>query len=116
LLIRLSIVPLVVFCLRPDPHRGRAHRISFENKVSVASGGAMSELNVTSAVTLIDGGYQIEAAFSIPGLQAGKFLGFDLQVNDGQNGTRIAVHTWQDETGDSWRDTRNWGMAALQGD
>ncbi len=33
----------------------------------------------------------------------------DLQVNDAANGGRTAVHTWQDETSESYRDTRNWG-------
>jgi hypothetical protein len=37
----------------------------------------------------------------------------DLQVNDTPNGGRTAVHTWQDETGESYRDIRNWGMANL---
>jgi len=37
----------------------------------------------------------------------------DLQVNDAPNGGRTAVHTWQDETGESYRYIRNWGMANL---
>ena len=95
--------------------RDGQYRISFENKVSVAGGPTISENNVESVATQIDGGYRIEAAIEVEGLAKGKFLGFELQVNDGQNGGRIAAHTWQDETGDSWRDTRNWGMAALRG-
>jgi len=89
------------------------YRISFENTVTVVRGSDTSLDGVESATTLIDGGYRIEAAIGIPNLRNGSFIGFDLQVNDAAGGTRTAVHTWQDETGDSWRDTRNWGIAAL---
>lgn len=89
------------------------YRINFENTVTVVRGTDTSPDTVTSATTLIDGGYRVEVAIAVEGLRTGAFIGFDLQVNDAANGARSSVHTWQDETGDSYRDTRNWGMAAL---
>jgi endo-1,4-beta-xylanase len=91
------------------------YRIGFDNAISVAGGAEVSKADVQSVATAIDGGYRIEAAIAVSGLAAGRFLGFDLQVNDASGGARVAVHTWQDETGDSYRDTRNWGMATLTG-
>ncbi|HEY8473179.1 MAG TPA: endo-1,4-beta-xylanase [Natronosporangium sp.] len=91
------------------------YRINYLNHQSISGDPAVIGDNLTSAAAVVDGGYVIEAAVAIEGGVAGPgaFVGLELQVNDATDGTRTAVHTWHDPTGQSFQDTSRWGVARL---
>ena len=67
--------------------------------------------------TLVPGGYLVEAAIALDAIEArpGTLLGFDVQVNDDGlgDGVRSGVVTWNDPTGESWRNTSRFGVLRL---
>lgn len=90
------------------------YRVNFANVVSVGANGPDAG-EITSATAVTDNGYRVEVAialaseFAAPGVEQG----LELQVNDGAEGARTAVHTWYDPTGQSWNTNANWGIAEL---
>src|SRR5690606_7165649 len=89
------------------------YRISFENHQTI--NGALDVIGdaLTSEAKVVDGGYVIEATVELIGMepQPGSYIGLELQVNDGTDGRRTAVHTWHGPTGQSFQDTSRWGVA-----
>ena len=89
------------------------YRINFENHQSVSGDLSVIGEALTSATAVTDGGYIIEAAIAVDGFADGDIIGLDIQINDGTDGGRTAVHTWHDPTGQSFQDTKRWGVARL---
>jgi endo-1,4-beta-xylanase len=92
------------------------YRINFKNVKTV--GGHASQDNFTSAAKLADGvGYVIEAAIKLDTItpQAGSVIGFDLQVNNDEDGsgTRDSVVNWADASGQSYQNTAGFGILEL---
>ena len=90
------------------------YRISYTNAQSLGGEPALLG-NLTSATAVTDTGYLVEASIALAGpVEPGVLVGLEFQVNDaGAEGTRIAVHTWTDPTGQSYQDTTRWGVAQL---
>ena len=67
------------------------------------TGGPTSDTeNYTSKVVKVDGGYIVEACIKMD-TQAGKKIGFDVQVNnDPGTGTRASIAKWNDATNNTW--------------
>jgi len=90
-------------------------RINAENTVSFGTGDeAFQEARLTSATSIVEGGYIVEAAIDL--LEeggVGTFHGLDFQVNDGTDGVRTAIRTWADPTGLSYQSTARWGVGQL---
>ncbi|GAA4071698.1 endo-1,4-beta-xylanase [Nonomuraea soli] len=82
------------------------YRISFTGALSGAA-------PVASAVKRTATGYVVEAALALADPAEGALLGFDLQVNDATGASRTAAATWNDPTGQSYRDTSRWGVLRL---
>ena len=95
----------------------KQYRINYLNETSF-NGTKCLEENVEHQVTLTDGGYMVEAAFAWTDIQPqeGAVIGLDLQVNDGQAGSRIGTLTWYDETGNGWSSPRVFGEVTLAGE
>jgi endo-1,4-beta-xylanase len=90
------------------------YRINFENAQSISGDLDVIGDNLTSAAEVVDGGYLVEASVELTATPAeGSLIGLELQVNDATDGTRTAVHTWHDPTGQSFQDTSRWGVARL---
>jgi len=90
------------------------YRVNFRNQKSFGSNG--EDKKMQSAVVLTDGGYLVEMAipFRTSKGEAGKIIGFDLQVNDADgSGKRVGMAKWNDDTNESWRNTVNWGTLKL---
>ncbi|MFS0724371.1 endo-1,4-beta-xylanase [Paenibacillus sp. 1P07SE] len=97
------------------------YRINYKNVRTV--GGHASHDNYTSAVRILhdeDGavvGYAVEAAIALDRIAAkpGDLIGFDLQVNNDQNGdgTRNSVAIWSDPTGQSYMNASRLGVIQL---
>ena len=66
---------------------------------------------------MVPGGYDVELAIALdPTLSgSGTVIGFDFQVNDDAlgNGVRSSVVTWNDPTGESFRNTSRFGVLRL---
>ncbi|WP_191089668.1 endo-1,4-beta-xylanase [Nesterenkonia ebinurensis] len=89
-------------------------RISAENEVSVGSGDEQFQLEqLQSATSTTEDGYIVQAAISLREYGgAGSIHGFDVQVNDSHEGSRL-VTTWADPTGNGYQDTERWGTLRL---
>ncbi|ACB74389.1 Endo-1,4-beta-xylanase [Opitutus terrae PB90-1] len=91
------------------------YRVNFDNEVS--AGGTSSVARIVSATRRVSGGYVVEAAIAIDAGETvrGSALGFDLQVNDDSGGgTRTSVATWNDESGNAYQDTSQFGAIILR--
>ncbi len=90
------------------------YRINFEN---VLSGGGRVELTLfKSAVTVVQGGYVVEAAipFSIVKGNANNLIGVDFLVNDDNgSGVRTGQSHWNDTTNAAWQSTDVYGTIKL---
>lgn len=92
-------------------------RINYKNEHSF-NGTNCTEENVKSAVTLTADGYIVEAAYKWTEItpQVGTQIGFDVQVNDAANGSRIGTLNWYDATGAGWSSPAVFGTVTLAGD
>jgi endo-1,4-beta-xylanase len=90
-------------------------RVNYENTQSF--GGSASAGQIVSATRVVPGGYDVELAIALdPTLsRSGTVIGFDFQVNDDAlgNGVRSSVVTWNDPTGESFRNTSRFGVLRL---
>lgn len=93
-------------------------RVSAQNAVSFGTGDeAAQRARLTSATTLTDGGYRVEAAIDLLSYGGpGTFHGLDFQVNDAADGARTAVRNWADPTGAGYQSTARWGVGQLVAD
>jgi endo-1,4-beta-xylanase len=99
------------------------YRINYNNVHTV--GGHASHDNYTSATKLVYGagdivtGYVVEVAIQLDTItpRKGIPLGFDIQVNNDDNGTgqRDSVWMWNDPTGKSYENTTRLGVLKLIG-
>jgi endo-1,4-beta-xylanase len=90
------------------------YRVNFKNLQSF--GSSTPQAGFQSAATLVSGGYLVEMAIPWTELNptAGSLIGFDAQVNDGdESGTRTGVVTWCDPSGSSYMDTSGFGNLIL---
>jgi endo-1,4-beta-xylanase len=90
------------------------YRVNFKNLQSF--GSSTPQAGFKSAATVISGGYLVEMAIPWTELvpKAGTLIGFDAQVNDGdESGTRTGVVTWCDPSGSSYMDTSGFGNLVL---
>ncbi len=106
-----------------DPDNGKTpgyddddaqYRVSFTNRQTI-DGGFVVRGDLTSATTVVPGGYVVEARIGLDTISpsSGSLLGFDLQVNDATGGRRTAATTWHDPTGLSYVNTSRWGVLRL---
>ncbi len=91
------------------------YRISFENLTSINGDLSVIGESLESAAVVVDGGYLVEVSIDLVGMtpEPGAFIGLEFQVNDATDGTRTAVHTWHDPTGQSYQDSSRWGVGHL---
>jgi len=99
------------------------YRINYKNLHTV--GGHASHDNYTSVTKTVYGadkiatGYIVEAAINLDLITPSneKIIGFDLQVNNDDNGTgkRDSVWMWNDPTGKSYENTSRFGVLVLAG-
>lgn len=92
----------------------KQYRINYLNEQSFNGPKCLAE-NVKSVVKEVEGGYVVEAAFKWTDIEAkeGTSIGFDIQVNDAENGARIGTLNWADSTGSGWESTAGYGNIVL---
>ena len=90
-------------------------RVNYENTQTF--GGSASAARIVSATKVVPGGYDVELAITFDAIEprAGTLIGFDFQVNNDElgNGVRSSVVTWNDPTGESFRNTSRFGVLKL---
>ena len=87
------------------------YRTSANGKES--TGASNNGENYTSKVTKVDGGYIVEACIKMK-TEAGKKIGFDIQVNnDPGTGYRGSIAKWNDASNDTWEDLSGIGELEL---
>ncbi|MFW6035326.1 MAG: endo-1,4-beta-xylanase [Halothermotrichaceae bacterium] len=86
------------------------YRVNFANEQSFDPNPERE--GFVTATRKTDNGYIVEAAIELRTITAepGKTIGFDVQVNDDQgDGSRASVSTWNDTSGNSWKNTSGLG-------
>lgn len=90
-------------------------RVNYENTQTF--GGSATAARIVSATKVVPGGYDVELAIRFDAIEptAGALIGFDFQVNNDElgNGVRSSVVTWNDPTGESFRNTSRFGLLKL---
>jgi len=90
-------------------------RVNYENTQTF--GGSATAARIVSATRVVPGGYHVELAITFDAIEPreGTLIGFDFQVNDDGlgNGVRSSVVTWNDPTGESFRNTSRFGVLKL---
>jgi endo-1,4-beta-xylanase len=90
-------------------------RVNYENTRTF--GGGATPARLVSATRVVPGGYDVELAITFDAIEprAGTLIGFDFQVNNDElgNGVRSSLVTWNDPTGESFRNTSRFGVLTL---
>lgn len=91
------------------------YRVNFDNEASF-NPGSIAE-GFKSATNQTHDGYIVEVKIpfkTITPVNETK-IGFDVQINDGNEGARQSIATWNDTTGTSYQDTSVFGELTLKG-
>jgi len=90
------------------------YRVNYDNEQSFGENADQERFK--TATKIVDDGYIVEAAIPLKTIEGetGEIIGFDVQVNDADDtGSRTGVVTWNDTTGNNYRDTSNFGCLLL---
>lgn len=92
------------------------YRVSFDNETSFNPAG-IEEGFESVATTTAAASYLVEMKIPFKTITPAKNtkIGFDAQINDGENGARISVATWNDLSGNAYQDTSKFGVLTLIG-
>ncbi|MBM7573671.1 endo-1,4-beta-xylanase [Aquibacillus albus] len=90
------------------------YRVNFDNETtfnpeSIADG-------FESATHVSGNGYTVEVKIPFRSItpENNTQIGFDVQINDGQDGARQSAATWNDTTGNGYQDTSVFGVLTLE--
>ncbi|MFC0216601.1 endo-1,4-beta-xylanase [Paenibacillus chartarius] len=91
------------------------YRVNFAGDTSFNP--AAIEEGFVSAAKVTGTNYTIEAKIPLKDVTPanGKKIGFDVQINDGKDGSRQSVAAWNDTTGNGYMDTSVYGVLTLVG-
>uniref|UniRef100_A0A7C5V2R5 Beta-xylanase n=1 Tax=Caldicellulosiruptor owensensis TaxID=55205 RepID=A0A7C5V2R5_9FIRM len=90
------------------------YRVNYENTQTFGTNGSAQNFVTSTKITPF--GYTVEAKVYMrtTTLSEGTVIGFDVQVNDADHtGRRVNVITWNDRSGNDWRDTTGFGCIEL---
>ncbi|AGC67677.1 endo-1,4-beta-xylanase [Thermoclostridium stercorarium subsp. stercorarium DSM 8532] len=90
------------------------YRVNFENETSFnpesIAGGFESAAEVSGTNYTLEVKIPFRTVKPVSNMQ----IGFDVQINDGKNGVRQSIATWNDPTGNAWQDTSVFGILTLK--
>ncbi len=92
------------------------YRVNFDNERTYNAGGTV-EGYVTATTTTAAASYVVEMKIPFRTITPANNtkIGFDAQINDGKDGSRISAATWNDLTGNGYQDTSVFGVLTLSG-
>lgn len=90
------------------------YRVNYDNEKSFNPGEPQG---FASAVQVRDSHYTLELQIPLTSVTPanGTVIGFDVQINDGKDGQRQSVATWNDLKGTAYMDTSVFGKLTLNG-
>jgi len=90
------------------------YRVNYENETSF-NPESIAE-GFESAVEVSGTNYTVEVKIPFRTIKptGNMQIGFDLQINDGNNGARQSIATWNDLTGNGWQDPSVFGILTLK--
>ncbi|MGP4039144.1 endo-1,4-beta-xylanase [Gracilibacillus sp. D59] len=90
------------------------YRVNFDNETSF-NPESIAE-GFESATHVSDNGYTVEVKIPFKTITptADTKIGFDVQINDAQDGARQSAATWNDTTGAGYQDTSVFGVLTLE--
>jgi endo-1,4-beta-xylanase len=92
------------------------YRVNVDNVQSFGNGNVYEGFK--SATKVNGTSYTVEMAIPLTNITPSNdtVIGFDLQINDGEDGTRVGVATWNDTTGQGFQDPSVFGEITLMTD
>lgn len=92
------------------------YRVNVENVQSFGNGNVYEGFK--SATKVNGTSYTVEMAIPLTNITPSNetVIGFDLQINDGEDGTRVGVATWNDTSGQGFQDPSVFGEVTLVSD
>lgn len=90
------------------------YRVNYENETSFNPESI--DDGFESAVEVSGTNYTVEVKIPFKTIKAesNRQIGFDVQINDGKDGARQSIATWNDTTGNAYQDTSVFGILALK--
>ncbi|GAE93916.1 endo-1,4-beta-xylanase A precursor [Gracilibacillus boraciitolerans JCM 21714] len=91
------------------------YRVNFDNETSFNPASIAEGFESVTQVS--ESGYLVEVKIPFKSLtpEENAKIGFDIQINDGQDGARQSAATWNDTTGAGYQDTSVFGELTLVG-
>ena len=89
------------------------YRVNFNNETSFNPASIAKGFKSVTKVSGTSYTVEMKIPFKTITAKANTKLGFDVQVNDGKDGARQSVATWNDATGNAYQDTSVFGVLTL---
>lgn len=91
-------------------------RVNYENETTYSASGTVDGYETATAV-VTGSGYIAEMKIPFRTITPANNMkiGFDAQINDGENGSRISIAAWNDLSGNAYQDTSKFGVLTLTG-
>ncbi len=89
------------------------YRVNFENVASFNPAGIEKGFKSATKVSGTNYTVEIKIPFKTITPKNNTKIGFDVQINDGKDGARQSVATWNDTTGNGYQDTSIYGVLTL---
>ncbi|MEH7119420.1 endo-1,4-beta-xylanase [Neobacillus vireti] len=89
------------------------YRVNFNNETSFNPGSIASGFESATHVSGNSYFVEMKIPFKTVTPQHNTKIGFDVQINDGKDGTRQSSATWNDTTGNGYQDTSVFGVLTL---
>lgn len=90
------------------------YRVNFTNTTSFNPAGIEKKFKSATKVTGTNYVVEMKIPFKTIKPKTNMKIGFDAQINDGKDGARQSVATWNDTTGNSYQDTSVFGILTLK--
>jgi len=89
------------------------YRVNFSNTASFNPASIAKNFKSATKVTGTNYVVEMKIPFKTIKPKADMKIGFDVQINDGKDGARQSVATWNDTTGSAYKDTSVLGVLTL---
>lgn len=89
------------------------YRVNFDNETSFNPASIVEGFKSATRVSGTSYTVEMKIPFKAITPESGTKIGFDAQINDGENGARQSVATWNDTTGNAYQDTSVFGVLSL---
>jgi endo-1,4-beta-xylanase len=89
------------------------YRVNFDNAASFNPASIAKDFKSSTRVSGTNYTVEMKIPFKTITAKNNTKIGFDVQINDGKDGARQSVATWNDSTGNAYQDTSVFGVLTL---